>query len=36
MQIIMGSIAGDDTIMVVVRNEKSAKQLAVKLSRYIK
>lgn len=33
---IMGSIAGDDTIMVVVRNEKSAKQLAVKLSRYIK
>jgi len=33
---IIGSIAGDDTIMVVVRNEKSAKQLAVKLSRYIK
>ncbi len=33
---IMGSIAGDDTIMVVVRNEKSAKQLAIKLSRFIK
>lgn len=33
---IVGSIAGDDTIMVVVRNEKSAKQLAVKLSRFIK
>lgn len=33
---IIGSIAGDDTIMVVVRNEKSAKQLAVKLSRFIK
>lgn len=32
---IVGSIAGDDTIMIVVRNEKSAKQLAVKLSRFI-
>ena len=32
---IVGSIAGDDTIMIVVRNEKSAKQLTVKLSRFI-
>ncbi len=33
---IVGSIAGDDTILVVVRNEKSAKQLAGKLARFIK
>ena len=33
---IVGSIAGDDTIMIVVRNEKSAKQLVSKLAKYIK
>jgi len=32
---IMGTICGDDTIMIVVRNEKSAKQLCNKLSKYI-
>ncbi len=31
---IVGSIAGDDTVMVVVRNEKSAKQLVAKLVKY--
>ena len=33
---IVGSIAGDDTIMIVVRNEKSAKQLVAKLGKYIR
>ena len=33
---IVGSIAGDDTIMIVVRNEKSAKQLVSKLTRFIR
>ena len=33
---IVGSIAGDDTVMIVVRNEKSAKQLSQKLSKFIK
>ena len=33
---IVGSIAGDDTIMIVVRNEKSAKQLVSRLTKYIK
>ncbi len=33
---IVGSIAGDDTIMIVVRNEKSAKQLVAKLAKYIR
>lgn len=33
---IVGSIAGDDTIMIVVRNEKSAKQLVAKLDKYIR
>ena len=32
---IVGSIAGDDTIMIVVRNEKNAKALAFKLKKYI-
>ena len=32
---IVGSIAGDDTIMIVVRNEKSAKQLCAKLMKYL-
>ena len=32
---IVGSIAGDDTIMIVVRNEKSAKQLCAKLLKYL-
>lgn len=32
---IVGSIAGDDTIMIVVRNEKSAKQLCAKLGKYL-
>ncbi|MBQ8588145.1 MAG: arginine repressor [Clostridia bacterium] len=32
---IVGSIAGDDTIMIVVRNEKNAKLLAAKLTKYI-
>ena len=31
---IIGSIAGDDTVMVVVRNEKSARQLEAKLIKY--
>ena len=34
-QEIVGSIAGDDTVMIVVRNEKSAKQLVAKLAKYI-
>lgn len=33
---IIGSIAGDDTVMIVVRNEKSAKQLVSRLTKYIK
>ena len=33
---IVGSIAGDDTIMIVVRTEKCAKQLAAKLEKFIK
>lgn len=33
---IVGSIAGDDTVMIVVRNEKSAKQLVARLTKYIK
>ena len=32
---IVGSIAGDDTVMIVVRNEKNAKLLACKLKKYI-
>lgn len=32
---IIGSIAGDDTVMIVVRNEKSAKQLVSRLTKYI-
>lgn len=32
---IVGTICGDDTIMIVVRNEKSAKQLCSKLAKYI-
>ena len=32
---IVGSIAGDDTIMIVVRGEKNAKQLSIKLKKYI-
>ena len=32
---IVGSIAGDDTLMVVVRSEARAKQLAVRLKKYI-
>lgn len=32
---IVGTICGDDTIMIVVRNEKSAKQLCSKLVKYI-
>lgn len=33
---IIGSIAGDDTVMIVVRNEKSAKQLVARLTKYIR
>lgn len=33
---IIGSIAGDDTVMIVVRNEKSAKQLVSRLAKYIR
>lgn len=32
---IVGTICGDDTIMIVVRSEKCAKQLCLKLSKYI-
>ncbi len=32
---IVGTICGDDTIMIVVRNEKSAKQLCSKLTKFI-
>ena len=32
---IVGTICGDDTIMIVVRSEKCAKQLCMKLSKYI-
>lgn len=32
---IVGSIAGDDTVMIVSRNEKGARQLASKLKKYI-
>lgn len=32
---MLGTICGDDTIMVVVRNEKGAKQFYNKLSKYI-
>ncbi len=32
---IVGSIAGDDTIMIVVRSEKNAKMLSQKLKKYI-
>ena len=32
---MLGTICGDDTIMVVVRNEKGAKQFCSKLSKYI-
>ena len=32
---IVGSIAGDDTIMIVVRNERDAKLLCTKLKKYI-
>lgn len=33
---IVGTICGDDTIMIVVRNEKAAKQLCSKLIKFIK
>ena len=33
---ILGSIAGDDTIMVVVRDEESAEEIADKLKNMIK
>lgn len=33
---IVGTICGDDTIMIVVKSEKCAKQLTSKLSKYIK
>lgn len=33
---ILGSIAGDDTIMVVVRNEAIAKELTAEISEFIK
>lgn len=32
---VVGSIAGDDTIMIVVRSERDAKQLCIKLKKYI-
>ncbi|MBR5505877.1 MAG: arginine repressor [Clostridia bacterium] len=32
---IVGTICGDDTIMIVVRNEKGAKQLCSRLAKYI-
>ena len=32
---VVGSIAGDDTVMIVARSEKGAKQLTVKLKKYI-
>lgn len=32
---IVGSIAGDDTIMIVVRSERDAKLLCTKLKKYI-
>ena len=32
---IVGSIAGDDTVMIVVRGEKNVKQLCIKLKKYI-
>ena len=32
---IVGSIAGDDTIMIVVRSEKNARILSAKLTKYI-
>ncbi len=32
---IVGTICGDDTIMIVVRNEKSAKQLCSRLTKFI-
>ncbi len=32
---IVGSIAGDDTIMIVVRTERDAKMLSAKLKKYI-
>jgi len=32
---VVGSIAGDDTIMIVVRGEKNAKQLSIKLKKYV-
>ena len=33
---IVGSIAGDDSIMIVVRNEMGAKQLVARLAKYIR
>ncbi len=33
---ILGSIAGDDTIMIVLRNEKQAEELSVKIAEYIR
>ncbi len=32
---ILGTICGDDTVMVVVKNEKAARQFCTKLSKYI-
>ena len=33
---ILGSIAGDDTIMIVLRNEKQAEELSKKIAEYIR
>ncbi len=33
---ILGSIAGDDTIMIVLRNEKKAEELSKKIAEYIR
>ena len=33
---LLGSIAGDDTIMIVLRNEKKAEELSKKIAEYIR
>lgn len=33
---ILGSIAGDDTIMIVLRNDKQAQELSLKIAEYIR
>ena len=33
---IVGSIAGDDTIMIVLRNDKQAQELSLKIAEYIR